>query len=233
MLLTPTEFERLTLFSAAELARKHKAKGLRLNHPEAVALIVDEILEGAREGRMVADLIAYGSKILTQDDVLPGISYLIPMLQVEASFPDGTKLVTIHEPIRPGKEPNDQDAIIPGEIITGPENITLNKDRQYATVHVTNTGDRPIQVGSHFHFFEANKELEFDRSMGFGMHLDVPAGTAVRFEPGDEKEVALVAFGGTREIFGLNGLTNAALDNEGQREKSLNLARQSGFRGAQ
>ena len=104
MLLTPTEYERLTLFTAAQLARRHRDKGLKLNHPEAVALIADEILEGAREGRSVADLIAYGSTLLSEDDVLPGVADLVPMLQVEGSFPDGTKLVTVHQPIRPGTQ---------------------------------------------------------------------------------------------------------------------------------
>ena len=90
MLLTPTEMERLIIFTAAELARKRRSKGLELNYPEAVALISDEILEGAREGRSVAELISFGSTILTSDDVMPGIAEMMPMLQVEATFPDGT-----------------------------------------------------------------------------------------------------------------------------------------------
>ena len=114
MLLTPTEMERLTIYVAAELARKHKAKGLPLNHPEAVAYIVDEILEGAREGRSVADLIAWGSTLLTTDDVMPGVAHLMPMIQVEGTFPDGTKLVTIHDPIRPGKRKRAADEVVPG-----------------------------------------------------------------------------------------------------------------------
>ena len=101
MLLTPTELERLTIFTAAELARKRRAKGLKLNHPEAVAIITDEILEGAREGRSVADLMSHGSTILTTADVMPGVASMLPILQVEGVFPDGTKLVTVHEPIRP------------------------------------------------------------------------------------------------------------------------------------
>ena len=100
MLLTPTELERLTIFSAAELARKRRAKGLKLNHPEAVAIITDEILEGAREGKSVADLMSLGSTILTSADVMPGVAGMLPILQVEGVFPDGTKLVTVHEPIR-------------------------------------------------------------------------------------------------------------------------------------
>src|SRR6204780_5420580 len=101
MLLTPTELERLTIFTAAELARRRRGKGVKLNDPEAVAIITDEILEGAREGRSVADLIGYGSTILSTDDVLSGIASMINIIQVECVFPDGTKLVTVHEPIRP------------------------------------------------------------------------------------------------------------------------------------
>ena len=116
MLLTPTETERLTIFTAAELARRRRARGRSLNHPEAVALISDEILEGARDGRSVAELIEYGATILTTDDVMPGVADMMPMLQVEGTFPDGTKLVTVHEPIRPGKKARDE-SVRPGEII--------------------------------------------------------------------------------------------------------------------
>jgi urease subunit gamma/beta len=229
MLLTPTEMERLTIYVAAELARKRKAKGLKLNHPEAVAYIVDEILEGAREGRSVADLIGFGSTLLTPADVMPGVAELMPMLQVEATFPDGTKLVTVHEPLRGAGGTGE---IRPGEIIPAEGDIELNAGRQKATVKAINTGDRPIQIGSHFHFFEANKALDFDRAKAFGMHLDIPAGTAVRFEPGETKEVVLTAFGGTGEIYGLNGLTNGSTRSVSRKEEALRLARERGFRGA-
>jgi len=232
MLLTPTEYERLTLYTAAELARRHRHKGLRLNHPEAVAIIADEILEGAREGRMVADLIAFGSTVLTQDDVLPGVAEMLPMLQVEGSFPDGTKLVTIHQPIRPGKLAPTAGDVVPGEIVAADGTIELNANRQTAVVKAMNTGDRPIQIGSHFHFFEVNKALRFDRAAAFGMRLDIPAGTAVRFEPGDEKEVNLVAFGGTQEIFGMNGLTNGAVSDPDVRQAAIERATANGFQGA-
>lgn len=232
MLLTPTEYERLTLYGAAELARKRRAKGLKLNYPEAVAMISDTLLEGAREGQSVAELIGYGSTILNQDDVLPGIAEMLPVLQVECAFPDGTKLVTVHEPLRPGKESPPANYRIPGEIITAEGDIELNVGRVRATVKAINTGDRPIQIGSHFHFFEVNRALQFERAVAYGMHLDIPAGTAVRFEPGDEKTVDLVAFGGTREIFGLNSLVDGALDQTGQRELALENARNNGFRGA-
>ncbi|MBX6320321.1 MAG: urease subunit gamma [Rhodospirillaceae bacterium] len=233
MLLTPTELERLTIYTAAELARRRRARGLKLNHPEAAALIADEILEGARDGRSVADLIGYGSTILTTDDVMPGVGEMMPVLQVEATFPDGTKLVTVHEPIRPGKAPvTAGERVQPGEIITAPGDIEINAGRRRATVKVVNTGDRPVQVGSHFHFFEANKALDFDRAAAFGMHLDVPAGTAVRFEPGESREVTLVAFGGTGEICGLNGLTQGSSRSEARRAEALRRAREQGFKGA-
>jgi len=232
MLLTPTELERLTIYTAAELARKRRAKGLKLNYPEATAIIADEILEGAREGRSVADLIGYGSTILNADDVMPGVADLMPVLQVEATFPDGTKLVTVHDPIRPGKQKKDASAMTPGEIFTPEGDIELNVGRKKVTIKAVNTGDRPIQIGSHYHFFEANKALNFDRAASFGMHLDIPAGTAVRFEPGEAKEVTLAAFGGSGEIFGLNNLTDGSTKGERSKADALKKAKAGRFKGA-
>ena len=232
MILTPTEVERLTIYTAAELARKHRTKGLQLNHPEAIALIADEILEGAREGRSVAELIAFGSTLLTSDDVMPGVADLMPMIQVEGTFPDGTKLVTVHDPIRPGKKKRPKDAVTPGEIITVDGEIEINAGRRKSKLKVVNTGDRPVQVGSHYHFFETNRALEFDRAATYGMHLDIPAGTAVRFEPGESREVALTAFGGTGELYGLNSLTNGTANSEARKAAALRRAREHGFRGA-
>ena len=102
--------------------------------------------------------------------------------------------------------------MIPGEIITQPGDIELNVGRDTVTVSVANTGDRPIQVGSHFHFYEVNQALQFDREVTKGMRLNIPAGTAVRFEPGDEKEVELVTYGGSRTIYGFNGRVEGKLD---------------------
>jgi urease subunit gamma/beta len=236
MLLTPTELERLTIFTAAELARKRRAKGLKLNHPEAVALISDEILEGAREGKSVAALMSLGSSILSTDDVMPGVAAMVPILQVEGVFPDGTKLITIHEPIRPAAGAA-ADPLEPGRIVPVEGEIELAAGRPRVAVQVVNTGDRPIQVGSHYHFFEVNKALEFARSAAFAMRLDIPAGTAVRFEPGQGKEVTLVRFGGRRELSGLNALTQgsttqgSAID-ETARSAALARARAAGFKGA-
>jgi len=231
MLLTPTELERLTIFTAAELSRRRRAKGLKLNYPEAVAIITDDILEGAREGRSVADLIGHGSTILTTDDVLPGIAAMMNIIQVECVFPDGTKLVTVHEPIRaaPGAEPDSEH---PGVVTARDGSIDLNAGRRAVTLKARNTGDRPIQIGSHFHFFEVNKAMEFDRAAAFGMRLDIPAGTAVRFEPGASKEVTLVEFGGDRQLTGLNSLTNGSGVDAAVRDAALGRAKARGFKGA-
>jgi urease subunit gamma/beta len=121
---------------------------------------------------------------------------------------------------------------VPGEIIPAEGDIEINAGRAQTTLRAINTGDRPIQVGSHFHFFEVNKALEFDRGKAFGMHLDIPAGTAVRFEPGEAKDVTLVSFGGTGEIYGLNSLTNGSTRSAGRKQEALRLAREKGFKGA-
>ncbi|MCS0496477.1 urease subunit beta [Ancylobacter sp. MQZ15Z-1] len=227
MLLTPTELERLTIFTAAELARKRRSRGLKLNHPEAVALITDEILEGARDGRSVSEMMSFGSSILSTDDVLPGVAPLIPILQVECVFRDGTKLVTIHEPIRP-LEGAAAERLAPGELLPLDGEIELNAGRERTEVTAVNTGDRAIQIGSHFHFFEVNRALEFDRAKAYGMRLDIPAGTAVRFEPGQSKTLVLVAFGGERKVSGFNDLARGAAD----AADPLRRARERGFKGA-
>lgn len=233
MLLTPSELERLTIFTAAGLARRRREKGLKLNYPEAVAIISDDILEGAREGCSVAEMIAFGATILTIEDVMPGVAEMMPMLQVEGVFPDGSKLVTVHEPIRPrvGGTAATME-LTPGEILAEDGTIHLNAGRATATMIVRNAGDRPVQVGSHFHFFEANRWLEFDRATAFGLRLDIPAGTAVRFEPGEEKEVKLCSFGGRQEILGLNGLTEGVATDPAIRDAALQRARERGYRGA-
>lgn len=200
MLLTPREKDKLFIAMAAEVARKRLARGVRLNHPEAIALITDFVVEGARDGRTVADLMEAGAHVITTDQVMEGIAEMIHDIQVEATFPDGTKLVTVHHPIR-GSASDD----VPGAIITKHGDIVFNEDAERVTVSVANTGDRPIQVGSHYHFFETNPALAFDRAKARGMRLDIASGTAVRFEPGATREVALVPFSGKKEVYGFRG----------------------------
>ena len=197
MNLSPREKDKLLVSMAAMVTRKRLERGVKLNHPEAVALITDFVIEGARDGRSVADLMEAGAHVITADQVMDGIAEMIHDVQVEATFPDGTKLVTVHNPIRGA-----HGAMVPGEVLTEPGDILMNEGRETASVTVANTGDRPIQVGSHYHFFETNPALHFDRSAARGMRLDIPAGTAVRFEPGQTRDVRLVALAGKREVYG-------------------------------
>ena len=206
MRLTPREKDKLLIAMAAEVARRRLARGVRLNYPEAVALITDAVVEGARDGRSVAALMEAGAHVLTADQVMEGIAAMIPDVQVEATFPDGTKLVTVHHPIRGG-----DPGLVPGEVVTADGEITMNAGAEVTELSVANTGDRPIQVGSHYHFAETNPALAFDRAAARGKRLDIVAGTAVRFEPGQTRLVRLVPLGGTREVHGFRGEVMGAL----------------------
>jgi len=197
MNLTPREKDKLMIAMAAMVARRRLERGVKLNHPEAVALITDFVVEGARDGRSVAELMEAGAHVLSPDQVMDGIAAMIHDIQVEATFPDGTKLVTVHEPIRGA-----DDALVPGETLVAPGDIVMNEGRDTVTLDVSNSGDRPIQVGSHYHFFESNPALKFDRAKTRGFRLDIAAGTAVRFEPGQTREVKLVALAGKRTVYG-------------------------------
>ena len=211
MELTPREKDKLLLFTAALLAERRKDKGLKLNYPEAVAFISGAVLEGAREGMTVAQLMDHGRTLLTTSDVMEGVAEMIHDVQVEATFPDGTKLVTVHAPIMP-VDGQSEYAVKPGEVITEAGEREINKDRESITISVANIGDRPIQVGSHYHFYETNKGLQFEREKTRGFRLDIAAGTAVRFEPGQTREVVLVKFAGDEKIYGFNGLVMGALE---------------------
>jgi urease subunit gamma/beta len=200
MELTPREKDKLLIFTAGLLAERRRARGLKLNYPEAIAFISAAIMEGARDGRTVADLMDYGRTLLNGDDVMDGVADMIPDVQVEATFPDGTKLVTVHEPIVTNKAP----LLIAGEVITAAGDIELNTGRKKVEVEVANTGDRPIQIGSHYHFYETNSALQFERDKTRGFRLDIPAGTAVRFEPGQSRQVVLVEYAGDQIIYGFN-----------------------------
>ncbi|OAY71743.1 Urease [Ananas comosus] len=226
MKLVPREVEKLGLHNAGFLAQKRLARGLRLNYTEAVALIATQILEFVRDGdKSVTDLMDIGKQLLGRRQVLPAVPNILDTVQVEGTFLDGTKLITIHDPIA-GDDGNlelalhgsflpvpslekfsgDEDDCFPGEVIFESGNITLNVGRGAVVLKVVNKADRPIQIGSHYHFIEANPYLIFDRRRSYGMRLNIPAGTATRFEPGDAKFVTLVSIGGRNVIRGGNNL---------------------------
>ena len=216
MHLSPRDIDKLVLHGAGFLAQKRLARGLRLNYPEAVALLASQLLELIRDGdRSVAELMDVGRTMLGKKQVLPGVSRLVREVQVEGTFTDGTKLVTVHDPIT--LDHGDLGLALYGTFLPVPElsafestknsaregyragelevlegNIELFAGRARITLQVTSRGDRPIQVGSHYPFELTNGALEFDRTAAAGKHLDIPAGTAVRFEPGETRTVTLV-----------------------------------------
>jgi urease subunit gamma/beta len=210
MQLSPHEQERLLVHVAAEVAEKRRARGLKLNYPETVAILTSWVYEAARDGRSVVDLMEAGCQVLTTDDVMDGVAGMVDEVQIEATFPDGTKLVTLHGPIRAGAAVT--AGVVPGEV-TGPDgSIELNAGLPAITLEVVNGGDRPVQVGSHYHFAEANPALLFDRDAARGHRLDIAAGTSVRFEPGIARTVSLVPIGGDRIVGGLRGAVSGRLD---------------------
>ncbi|AGR77101.1 fusion of urease beta and gamma subunits [Aliarcobacter butzleri 7h1h] len=216
MFLTNREQEKLLIYTASKLALERKNRGLKLNYPEAVAIISSYIIEGARDGKSVAQLMVDATKILKEDDVLEGVASMMYMVQVEATFEDGTKLVTVHNPIL-----YDKNKLIPGEYLVDEGEIELNASKDIITIEIENKGDRPIQVGSHYHFFEVNKELSFERVKAYGKRIDIPAGTSVRFEPGSKKSVNLIDFAGRRYMSGFNGLVEGFLDDENVKVKAI------------
>jgi urease subunit gamma/beta len=248
MHLTPREIDKLTLHQAGFLAQKRLARGLRLNHPEAVALLASQLLELIRDGHGVAALMDLGRRMLGRRQVMPGVPEMVSEVQVEGTFADGTKLVTVHHPIAsehgdlglallgsflpvPDRErfvgePSDEPA--PGAVEAAAGTLELNAGRAAAALTVTNLADRPIQVGSHYHLVEANPYLRFDRGKAYGKRLDIPAGMAVRFEPGETKTVQIVDIAGARVIRGGNGLAAGPVSEEG-RAAALERVRALGF----
>lgn len=247
MHLSPREIDKLTLHAAGFLAQKRLARGVRLNHPEAVALIATQLLEFIRDGRSVAELMDVGRKLLGRNQVMPGVPEMIYDVQVEGTFPDGSKLVTVHHPI--ASENGDLALALhgsflpvpssaafkpqsiepePGACEIQPGDVELNTGRETVSLPVTNLGDRPIQVGSHYHFIETNPQLRFDRGKAYGKRLDIPAGTAVRFEPGETKTVKLVEIAGDKVIRGGNNLASGPVTAAGK-DAALERIKATGF----
>jgi len=263
MHLSPRELDKLILHQAGFIAQKRLARGVRLNYPEAVGLIATVLLEFIRDGKRVAELMDLGRKLLGRNQVMASVPRMIAEVQVEGTFPDGSKLVTVHDPIakkdgdlalalygsflpvpalsafksafesdhpRPlgGEGRGEGVPAEPGAVSTLEAEIELNAGRTTVELPVTNLGDRPIQVGSHYHFIETNASLSFDRANAYGKRLDIPAGAAVRFEPGETKTVTLVDIAGKRVIRGGNNLANGKVSAAGKRA-ALKRVKQKGF----
>jgi urease len=233
-----TQLDKLLISHFGSLAQRRLARGVRLNHSEAVALIASNLQELIRDGNhTVADLMTLGATMLGRRHVLPSVPSTLHEIQVEGTFPSGTYLVTVHNPIAsddgdlaralygsflpvPGQElfpladaGSYESEKQPGAVVVVKgQRVVLNEGRKRLRLKVTSKGDRPIQVGSHYHFIETNPQLEFDRGRAYGYRLDIAAGTSVRFEPGDTKTVTLVEIGGHRVIRGGNNLASGTVD---------------------
>ena len=191
---------------AGFLAQKRLARGVKLNLAEATALLATQMLEFIRDGRSVAELMDVGRRLLGTRQVMTGVAVELDEVQVEGTFPDGTKLVTIHHPVSstdgdlslalygsflPVPDlsafgplgPAEGGELVLGAVVAQPGDMEINKGRGTVSLSVTNLSDRPIQVGSHYHFIETNPYLKFDRAASYGKRLNILAGTAVRFEP--------------------------------------------------
>ncbi len=233
MRLTPSERDRLLLFTAAQLARSRRARGLLLNVPEATALIADTVAEAARDGARLIDAAQAGRSVLGVDDVLPGVIDIVTEVKVEAVFDDGTRLVVVREPFqRSGHGPESVGAknFAPGEVIAA--DIAIEPPLDLVELLATNRSTVPISITSHFHFFEVNPRLEFDRSAAFGMRLFIPAGTAQRFDPNEPTYVRLVPIGGDRIAIGFAGLVDGPLDAPGAKQAAMSRAIDQGYLGA-
>jgi urease subunit gamma/beta len=193
MRLTPWEEERLLLFAAAELARRRRAAGLRLNAPEAVALICDAMLETARSGGSLDAVEAAGRSALAGDEVLEGVRELVDEVRLEVLVGDGTRLVVLVDPLGGGRPMPERG---PGAVVAGPGPDEARDTRERRTLPVRNTSRRVVRVSSHMPFERVNPRLVFDRERAAGFHLGVPAGASERWEPGEERTVELVRFGG-------------------------------------
>lgn len=193
MLLTPWEEERLLIFSAAELARRHRAVGLQLNAPEAIAVMCDAMLEAARAGASYEEVEAAGRAAVAPGEVLAGVRELVTDVRLEVLLEDGSRLIVLTDPLGRGEAAgHGPGAIVSSE--TAAPDPTADLDR--VTVTVANTSRHAVRVSSHFPFDRVNARLVFDRAAAHGCRLDLPAGSSERWAPGETKSVTLVRFRG-------------------------------------
>ncbi|KAF1988483.1 urease [Aulographum hederae CBS 113979] len=257
MHLVPKELDKLAISQLGFLAQRRLARGVKLNESEATALIANNLQELVRDGNhTVADLMSIGKTMLGRRHVMPSVVSSLAELMIEGTFPTGTYLVTVHHPISTDDgdlakalygsflpipdqsifalpDPSEYDPDHqPGAIIAvqgESGRIKLNEGRKRIKLKVVSKGDRPIQVGSHYHFIETNPKLEFDRVRAHGYRLDIPAGTSVRFEPGDTKTVTLVQIGGNKVIKGGNALATGFIEDVGIAEKIVESLQKGNF----
>ena len=222
MELTPSELDRLLVFNVAQLAQSRRARGLKLNKPEAVALISHAVIEAARDGASHSAALSAGLAAVSDSELLPGVGPLLTGIAVEAVFSDGRRLVVVDF------ESADED--VPGKV-TRLEPIAHTTNADSISLVVVNESDIQISVTTHMHFFEVNPKLRFDRVTSYGRHLYIPAGEHVDFPPGVEVSVNLIPISGNRILIGFAGLVDGPLDAPGAKESAIARARSLGYLG--
>lgn len=193
MRLTAWEEERLLIFSAAELARRHRAAGLRLNAPEAIALICDELLAAARAGVPMAEVEAAGLAAVGPDEVIDGVRELVDEIRLEVLVGDGTRLVVLADPLGGGRQMAPDG---PGAVIAGRGRAAPGEEPERRTLTVRSESHRTIRVSSHFPFDRVNRRLVFDRERAVGFRLDLPAGESAVWAPSEARDVDLIRYAG-------------------------------------
>jgi urease subunit gamma/beta len=203
MRLIPWEEERLQLFAAAQLARRRRAAGIRLNHPEAVAIIADAMLEAARAGASYSEVEAAGRAAVAPDEVMDGVRSILDEVRVEVLLGDGSRVVAINDPLSRGApvEPAGPGALVIGDA----SDVVINDGRDTIELEVTSRSRRRIRISSHFPFDRVNPRLEFDRDAARGFHLDQASGAYTGWEPGETRTVRLVRAAGTQGMDGDRG----------------------------
>ena len=229
MKLTPQERDRLLIATAAMVARERRARGLRLNVPETIALVAGTAIEAARDGVRLHEAVERARAEVGPDEVLPGVADIVTEVRVEAVFDDGTRLVIVPDPVGGGHDPQGG----PGAVLAAERDPVACPDARMTAgrveTEVINTASVPVSVTSHWHFFEANPRLSFDRSAAYGRRLDIPAGSTERFDPGVATTVGLIPIGGSRVAIGFAGLVDGPLDDPAVRAAALRRAGEFGY----
>ena len=222
MELTPSELDRVLIFNVAQLAKLRRDRGLKLNKPEAIALISHAVIEAARDGRSHGEALQAGLSAINDSELLPGVGSMLSGIAVEAVFDDGRRLVMVDFVTT--------DSEVPGKV-TRLDPLLPDVKKDVTTVTVINESRVQISVTTHMHFFEANPRLSFDRAASYGRHLYIPAGEHVDFPPGVEVAVNLIPITGNRILIGFAGLVDGPLDAPGAKESAIAKARSLGYLG--
>jgi urease subunit gamma/beta len=193
MYLSPTEEDRLRVFTAAELARRTRSDGVKLNAPEATALICDEMHRAARAGGSIEAVLIAGRAAVDEADVIDGVPALLAEIRLEVLLEDGMRLAVLRDPL------GQADGSHPGEIRVRPGDVQVRPGHDRRRIRVTSKSAKPIRVSSHYPFWRVNSRLDFDRAAAEGYRLDIPAGASIRWAPGEIREVDLVALGAAQE----------------------------------